>query len=455
MPKYLIFFVILIVLQVACLTNSNEQATTTPFTNSVIPTIEPTFSIIITPSPNEIVASTLSVTELPPLPTESIQSIPLTLTPTITATLIASNLVEQRCISSNSTFNANIEQLAGIIFSGIWRNRIEEAVIGREGLLHPSQFISNPYSEFLTPLISPGGEWASDVEWVNMEGIAEMTVINLHTGQEIRKSFAPVLIPFGSVSWLNETTLYAFLANSEGEMPYTEGEIYHLFIWEPMSNEEKIITILLDGVIPPAFSYATPVIDPQQQYIVYLCSSCIAGKEGYAIKDIETSKIVWTIPLNPQPMIVFRSTPIWSLNGQYVALAVGSTLNEIVIYSRQGQEIDRIIFPESRGLTYFGGNWSPDNKYFAMKIAPNSGEDRRPRLVYYSLENKVVTDLCIFPSNTEIWSPDSTRFIFATSEEQQPAQYLFMVNVITGEVNQFYDEVGYIPISWTELQDSP
>ena len=350
------------------------------------------------------------------------------------------SLVESKCITNDLPLSDNVEQMVGMVLLGDWRGFTEQAILGADGPANPVQFLP------LSTWISPSNQWAFEDKRVD-GAITEVTIMNLHTGQETKTLFEPGLVLHGGIiQWLNETTLFTFLPNED---PYWEGEIYYLFLWDVVTNQQITKTIRLEHIVPPIFYHLNPVVDPQQQYIVYLCSECLAGKEGYVVKELETGETQWVIPLESKPEIPNRGTPVWSPNGQYVAVTSGPSLNEILIYNRQGKEVDRIVLPTDISVTSFVHNWSPDGKYLTFVRALDGVEGWA--LAYYSLESKHIIDLCI--SNSWLyWSPGGTKFAFTQIIGDE--KIVRIVDAATSEITSF-DGMGFTLAGWINLPVVP
>ena len=158
------------------------------------------------------------------------------------------------------------------------------------------------------------------------------------------------------------------------------------------------------------------------------------------------------IPLESEPeipKIPNRGTPVWSPNGQYVAVTSGPSLNEILIYNRQGKEVDRIVLPTDISVTSFVDNWSPDGKYLTFVRLPDGGGAWT--LAYYSLERKHVIDLCI-PNDWLYWSPDGTKFAFTQIIGDE--KIVRIVDAATSEITSF-DGMGFTLAGWINLPVVP
>lgn len=438
------FAFLFIVFLVGCTVNNEKQdvggqsqtpVITTDMTNRTA--TRESDDVIITPSVEQPVS-------MPQLILESITSTILP-TSTLTPQLTTTPSLFLDCVSPERTIVEHTYLTRGLAFMGIWDGLPGLGILGGEGFNTPAYFLpESKYGVYLTPKIAPNREWL--VQEIYSSGtLAEAVLVNPDTNQEVRASLdASSLTNFSALEWLNNSQLIALSRNEE--------EMQSLFIFSPFTNEQEIWSTQLTKIAPFSLFSVPPVYDPFLKLVIYLCESC--EERGYLVKDMESGETIWSIRLDPIPAYPVRGIPVWSPNGEYVAVSSGATLNRIEVFNRYGETVQEISFSETSVVTLGSLRWSPDSQYLSsIRRVEISQEVIVESLFFLPIHGDgSIIDLCVKPTMGPYWSPDGTAFAYTEqTQTNEQEQILTIVKATMDEAVQLPDSSGYVLIGWMKI----
>lgn len=386
-----------------------------------------------------------------------------TLTPTITPTTVPSPTpmpspspivesgaeVESRCGEmTNNLQETALDLWEGIVIESELNSLDGTIFLGSDGAESPA--FNWPLAEHgWKTSVSPDGLWLSYFEsnFSTEPTTIEIFVKNPQTGQEFTSEIAYEGIE-EIEGWLNNSQLFA---NSLPKMT----EQFSIFTWSPFNNEEVFISVELTGfgfhdgstVNVPIM----PVIDPLLEFIIYPCYSSCQDNE-YFVKKLDTDEISWAIDIEEPLPKEWRGHPVWSPDGQYIALVGNGFYRDILIFDRNGTEIAEIQLPDPTDSGAASDLfWSPDSKYLGFRRFSLDPEgEPKVSLAYYDLENKSIIDLCIdvySSSSLMHWSPDSSSIAYVTSpnplaDVEDRILEGYVIDIDSGDYSKFHEAEG-------------
>lgn len=327
-----------------------------------------------TPSSVPIPALTSSQTSI----SESSQSCPKKVEKeTSLADIATGTLVSQDTLISPPTFldlQTNQKYEAPIISETVF---LEKAISSDRKLLATIDFSRDNYAVNYLRILNARGE------------VLEKTTFEIPNLHKVR--------------WLDNKNLllYTYLTPRDGTVllfnPFTRRQVY-------VSNE--IPKFYDQSELSPFDPLWLIEYSPNLEWGVYMASNDSGGITtssspgfylGPVVYDFSRHQPIW-IPVDP----IIPYMPKWSPDGDRVVL---DSNNQIHIITREGNVTP--LLDESNPNHVFGSLWSPNGNNIAFW--------NNASLMYYSLSNDTMYDLCFTPGADRVfpfvWSPDS-RFIF-------------------------------------------
>jgi hypothetical protein len=268
----------------------------------------------------------------------------------------------------------------------------------------------------------------------------DLVVLKPGTGIEYTGHFESIALSrYGENEWIDDAQLAIPLAN--------QGEVYSWLLWSPFTNEQKTISLNLNGIGDSPRKLTPPKLDPLLEFVAYRCDLCDKTQPEFIVKSFKTGEIAWTMDLGPGSQPTYRGIHIdlsWSPDGQYLAVAgeINFKPNGVWIYNRQGKLVQRLVVPRRKDYTVaVAFSWSPNSRYMAFHVVnPVSEKDLKGTIYVLDILNGSVIDLCQHSSGALYWSPDS-RFI--AFEDEPFADIGFysrsLIDLTTGEGWRMYD----------------
>lgn len=208
-----------------------------------------------------------------------------------------------------------------------------------------------------------------------------------------------------------------------------------------------------------------PVVDPLLQYVTYPCyNESVCGETDYRVQDIVTGEMIWSIDNTAiSPFSFPLSTPIWSPDGQYLAVfgRQESYSSNLMIFDRTGKMIQEITF---NNLGTGGGvsNWSPDgNKILFPLSRLEENNQFHVTLAYLDLENGITYDSCIANIQKFYWSPDSKSAVAeyvdnSSGEITEWSHNIVIFDTTSGDVLKIFESSSPDHLlGWVEFQAGP
>jgi hypothetical protein len=353
---------------------------------------------------------------------------------------------------------------AGIVIESTRNDQDGSAILGVDGAESPA-FVWPTAQQGWQTAVSPDGHQLAyfDSDFTTEPTTIEISVLELETEQiyQTRIAYEGIEEMDG---WLNNTQLFAT------SLPVMTEQL-SLVTWSPFSNEEEVFAVELTGfgfhdTSTTANAPTMPVIDPLLEFAIYPCYLSCGGSE-YFVKNLDTNEIVWAIDME-EPFPEGRAIPMWSPDGQYIAVVGNNRYQDILIFNRGGIKIAEIPLPEPTRLAGASGLfWSPDSKYLGFRRhSLDADRNTKQSLALYYLENEVIIDLCVDPSTPSqmYWSPDSTKIAYVTSPDpladfETKILEGYIIDIRSGDAFKFYETdaqewdflVGWtVPISFEE-----
>lgn len=215
-------------------------------------------------------------------------------------------------------------------------------------------------------------------------------------------------------------------------------EIYEWVIWTPEENQERRISLQLDGIGDEVIRYGiAPVLDPIGELVIYPCEKC-DGSE-YMVKEVESGNNIWSIDLGIVPTVAYRGLPVWSPDGAYVAVTGGRSTkqNGLWIFDRNGEVVHNITLPDIDGVYAADALfWSPNSEILAfLRLSFDPQGNSKQTLAYLVINTGEVVDLCLnYQPNSAAWSLDSKMIAFIPSGDNEAQNSVGIVD-LEGNVN--------------------
>ncbi len=339
----------------------------------------------------------------------------------------------------------------GLILDGVWNGDTGFAFLGDKGIMEP-KFIF--YDGGNVSIVSDTGKWIASFEITNViDELNEfysirITVTDIQQKEEFQLELQNVALSrFGSLRWINNSQLVLPLKN--------EGDMFGWLVWNPFNDKLETITLELDDNAVEFFRLA-PVYDPQLELFIYPCSQC--ENIVYVVRNQKSGELAWKIDFGETPSYAYRGVPVWSHNGEFLAVAGGSStnLNKIWIFSREGVVLHKFELPATEIIGAERLTWSPDNNMLAFSYANIHQEENLPHLTlaYIDIENSTITNSCVeLPTTHLTWSPDSSRIAF--SQQLISGESFRLINIVsidTGNTVQIYDTNGHRISGWADMK---
>lgn len=307
------------------------------------------------------------------------------------------------------------------------------------------QFYSNAQSSAVS--ISPNKNWLAYAVYNRIGDVIGLNIVT--TDLENMQSFNTVIeydasVRFDELKWLNSTSLIIPTNQSPNLLEW--------LIWSPQLNEKQRVLLSLVGIEETINKFQTaPMIDPLEKMVIYPCDQC--NDNEFVVADLETGRTNWEVNIGPRPPSANRGRPVWSPDGEYIAL-IGirnwSLNGGILIFRRDGTLLHEIVLPESDGVLPSALTWSPDSSILAFRRSSLGNDWFDYTLAYLNISTGTVIDTCAeFPAHMPYWSPDSTRIAFNYPVEDEGSEgFITIVMINSGEAIQLYNPEFQRIVGW-------
>ncbi len=446
--KLLLIITMALMLQlIGCSFEMAEQTVETQLATSQVPIMVESVTPLIVSTKVATQEATLTVTASSvPLSSATLETT-IPATPTITPSIESVTNIQTQCLEPilvNET-----EVTGGLVLHGNWEGEKGVAILSKDGLDNPLIFIPDTEDQLVWPYESPDKRWLADLNSNKNIQSEQLIVWNPFSSEEIRQIFEGIsLLPYdASFRWVNDSQLVLPLKN--------EAELFQWLVWSPFIGEQETLSAELSGIgNHMEYFNVPPSIDPLLELVAYPCEFCDGAE--YAVKNLESDETVWFIDLGSKPSYAYRSSVIWSPDGEFVAIVGGRNLilNGLWIFNRQGELVYEIVLPDIGGTVAASLLvWSPNSEYLAFSRGSYNNEGEiDSTLTYVSLADGSVTDLCLNFETQPHWSPDSTKIAFSQQIQggEQP-RLISIVDIDSGDVIQLYDANAYNLLGWIAL----
>lgn len=390
---------------------------------------------------------------------------PFTLTPTGSATISVTysngtptpdaNLTTELVYQCSSSEPVPVEETSlaqGLVLTKVENGTRIVNVLGDHSFSNLLRQDSYSNAQSSVVLISPDKSWvvyaaynhADDVIGLNIVATDLKNVQSFDTAIEYDAS-----VRFDMLKWLNSTSLITPINESPN--------LFEWLIWSPQLNDEKRVSLSFVGIEETVKKFQTaPVIDPSGEMVIYPCDQC--NDIDFVVADLGTGEKKWEIDIGPRPPNTNRGKPVWSPNGEYVAL-IGirdwSLNGGILIFRRDGTLLQEIVLPESDGILPSALTWSPDSSMLAFRHSTPGDEWFNYTLAYIEVGTGAVIDTCAeFPAETLYWSPDGTKMAFNyRTESEGHEEYITIVMITLEEIIQLYNPEAQHITGWLNWQE--
>lgn len=315
--------------------------------------------------------------------------------------------------------------------------------------------------------VSPNGQWLAHTitNEYDEDGNAKaftVTVLNPSTNERIQSVIQTELsqLNISGFQWLNDSQLI------NAELPESNLSSFNFIMLSPFMNEKQVVSMSLDGYEHILYGgTAFPVVDPLFQYVVYPCyNESVCGETDYRVVDILTEEVTWSIDNTTiSPFSFPLSTPVWSSDGQYLAVfgKQESNSSNLMIFDRTGKMIQEVTF-DNLGAGGGGSKWSPDGNKILFRLS-RLGKDNQFQvtLAYLDLENGITYDSCIANIQKFYWSPDSksavVEYIDNSSEDiAEWSNNIVIYDITSGDILKIFE--SNLPdhlLGWVKFQQEP
>jgi WD40 repeat protein len=418
-------------------TSCTQPTTLTTLEATSLPTVMPTAnpSPQVTPSPQRLSAPTVTADNLP------------------TVTAVPTVQVYRQCTESEPKPVDDPSLLRGMMLSGRWEGGPGLAILGNDDVAPVTIYY---YTDHLLRGVSPDGKWIATslltdiIDRDSNTYTVEVIVTDFASEKSFQTSYEAVSLSFfDKLNWANNSQLVLPLKNQD--------ELFQWLVWTPFTDEQELLSVELTGIENAmAFYQVAPAYDPRLELVVYPCELC--GSTAYIVKNIKTSETEWTINFDPKPSYAYRGPPVWSPNGEYVAVGGGNNLlNRLKIVDRDGVVVYDLALPDGGVATAERLVWSPNSEYLAFSRAnPNPAEPYgyNSTLAYVKLRDGAVIDLCVdLPITAIKWSPDNTKIAFGQWREEKDTNVFSIIDINTGDVFQWHNPDIYQIVDWIILME--
>lgn len=205
----------------------------------------------------------------------------------------------------------------------------------------------------------------------------------------------------------------------------------------------------LNKAFRPTISY-----DPTLHWVIYAWADVETPDTGMLLWDIEKEEVVWKGEGWEWPTEL--SEPDWQINGNHLVTTLplhkGQFLPELFSLSTTG-ELTRWTwladtFGDASGYMVSFPQWSPDNRYIAMRFESEAmlGTDW---LYVVDTQTGVTYDYCLPIVGGIVWSPDSRQIAFVRSEDRadDDTDQLVILDVQSGifqSMDGSFDVFGWV-----------
>ncbi|MDR3577774.1 MAG: hypothetical protein P4L50_28240 [Anaerolineaceae bacterium] len=274
------------------------------------------------------------------------------------------------------------------------------------------QTIVNERTKFLSPQVSPGGQWVAYTS-ANESGSNNL---------EIASSDGKILHKISMAQdwwwyfWLNNTHLLI----DEGNHNPADFILLNPFTGDRIILKSQYPGLYTYGTDPVWGRYEATVYNPSQKLVVY--AALIHEFAGYILWDMEKQQEITRIPVS----VLGSAPPSWSLDGSLFAISPSpqDVPDGIQIYNQSGKLVDQYDLSAFLQNFYpYIYSWAPDAHYLAFTISKNEN-NVSTGLGILNLKNNEITLLCLpdqainYEVNNIVWSPDDQNLVIENGDSQ-------------------------------------
>jgi Tol biopolymer transport system component len=168
------------------------------------------------------------------------------------------------------------------------------------------------------------------------------------------------------------------------------------------------------------------------------------------MRNLENDTDILTVPT----IMRYGSSPVWSPDGNYFAIAISIDHNYteeyINIFNRDGE----IVFQTDASTTemqetIYSMSWSPDSKHLAFVYVLDESSGYTYHLGVLDVEEEKITLYCspeVYQYTQLYWSPDNRYLLYPSQAADSDEISSYILNIESGQNILVMD--GYFPGGW-------